>query len=107
MFRHMKNDDKHKIFQVGITRLQAWADKWLLKFHPDKCKLLAIGKRTFTYQYTVYIDDLVTVALCHVETEKDVEVTFDEDVTFRQEIKLRATKANNIMRTHVYIYIYI
>ena len=44
MFGHIQNSDDQKIFQDDITRLQAWADKWLLKFHPEKCKLLAIGK---------------------------------------------------------------
>ena len=44
MFRHIQNSDDQIICQDYITRLQAWTDKWLLKFHPEKCKLLAIGK---------------------------------------------------------------
>ena len=36
MFPHMKNDDDYKILQDDITRLKARANKYLLKFHPDK-----------------------------------------------------------------------
>ena len=45
----------------------------------------------------MYTDDLTTISLSRVQTEKDVGVTFDEDMTFRHDITLRATKANNIM----------
>ena len=88
-----------KIFQDDITRQQAWADKWLLKFHPDKCKLLTIRKRTPSFKYTMYTDDLTTISdsLSRVQTEKDVGVTFDVTMTFRHDITLRAPKANNIM----------
>ena len=97
MFHHIQNSDDQKIFQDNITRLQAWTDKWLLKFHPEKCELLAIGKRTPSFKYTMYTDDLTTISLSRVQTEKDVGLTFDEDMTFRHDITLRATKANNIM----------
>ena len=107
MFRHIQNSDDQKICQDYITRLQAWTDKWLLKFHPEKCKLLAIGKRTPSFKYTMYTDDLTTISLSRVQTEKDVGVTFDEDMTFWHDITLRATKANNIMgiirRTYTYL----
>ena len=29
--------------QKDIDRLQDWAEKWQLQFHPDKCKVLRIG----------------------------------------------------------------
>ena len=29
--------------QNDISQLQDWSDKWLLSFHPDKCKVMHIG----------------------------------------------------------------
>ena len=42
MYRHIHKEQDHITFQEDIARLQEWADKWLLKFHPKKCKLLTI-----------------------------------------------------------------
>ena len=71
LFRHMRNDDDHKVFQDDIIQLQVWVDKWLPQFHPDKYKLLKRGKRTSTSQYTMYTDDLMTVPLYHVKTSDE------------------------------------
>ena len=30
--------------QMNIQALQEWSDKWLLCFHPEKCKAMRIGK---------------------------------------------------------------
>jgi hypothetical protein len=30
--------------QMDIHALQEWSDKWLLCFHPEKCKAMRIGK---------------------------------------------------------------
>ncbi|KAI8518899.1 hypothetical protein Bbelb_021560 [Branchiostoma belcheri] len=37
--------------QQDLTSLQIWADKWQLKFHPDKCTVLRVGSGhpNFTY----------------------------------------------------------
>ena len=52
-------------------------------------------------------DDHSRVALSRVQDEKDVGVTFDEDMTFRKDISPRANKANSIMgiirRTYTYL----
>ena len=69
LYRQIRNDSNHKIFQDDISKLQSWADDWLL--------------------------------------QKDVEVTFDEDMTFRKDVNTRANKANSIMgiirRTYTYL----
>ena len=38
--------------QKDIDRLQDWAEKWQLKFHPDKCKVLRIGHGHPEFTYT-------------------------------------------------------
>ena len=107
LYRQIRNDSDHKIFQADISKLQSWADDWLLKFHPDKCKILGMGKKELTHQYYMTKDDHSLVALSRVQDEKDVGVTFDEDMTFRKDISTRANKANSIMgiirRTYTYL----
>ena len=107
LYRQIRNDSDHKIFQDDISKLQSWADDWLLKFHPDKCKILGVGKRELTHQYYMTKDDHSLVALSRVQDEKDVGVTFDEDMTFPKDISTRANKANSIMgitrRTYTYL----
>ena len=72
-----------------------------------KIKLVAADRKTDLPQYTMYTNDLLAVPLCLVETQRYAGVTFDEDMAFRQEINLRATKVNNIMgimrRTNTYL----
>ena len=38
IFRHIQNRDDHIILQHDLDKLTEWSNKWLLKFHPDKCK---------------------------------------------------------------------
>ena len=88
LYKQIRNDSDHKIFQDDISKLQNWADDWLLKFHPDKCKILGVGKNELTHQYYMTKDDHSLVALSRVQDEKDVGVTFDEDMTFRKDISV-------------------
>ena len=107
LYGQIRKDSDHKIFQNNILKLQSWADDWLLKFHPDKCKILGMGKKELTHQYYMTKDDHSRIALSRVQDEKDVGVTFDEDMTFRKDISTRANKANAIMgiirRTYTYL----
>ena len=91
MFRHIQNSDDQK--KYSRTTSPDYRPGLII----EKCKLLPIGKRTPSFKYTMYTDDLTTISLARVQTEKEAGVTFDEDMTFRHDITLRATKANNIM----------
>ena len=44
MYRQIQDASDRLTFQEDISKLQEWADKWLLKCHPDKCKLMTIGR---------------------------------------------------------------
>ena len=97
IYRHIQTTQDQDIFQKDIGSLQAWADKWLLKFHPNKCKIMSFGKKHPCYEYTMYTEDRSVVPLSRVQDEKDVGVTFEEDMTFRKDITSRVVKANTIM----------
>ena len=44
IFRAITNTNDQDILQQDLSILEQWSDKWLLKFHPDKCKHMEIGK---------------------------------------------------------------
>ena len=108
LYRQINSDEDEQIFQADINRLQGWSDKWLLRFHPDKCKAMSVGKKQeVPANYYMISEDGERIALERVSKEKDLGVTWDEDLSFREEIANRVQKANNIMgvirRTYVYL----
>ena len=107
MYRQIQDASDRHTFQEDISKLQEWADKWLLRFHPDKCKLMTIGRDTPTEHYTMSSEDKGLIPMANVQSEKDVGVIFDLNMSFREDINSRATKANNIMgiirRTYTYL----
>jgi hypothetical protein len=45
VFKDINDIEDNKILQNDIQELENWSDKWLLRFHPDKCKVLSAGKQ--------------------------------------------------------------
>ena len=44
LFKHIKTAEDIASVQRDLQRLEAWSEKWLLKFHPGKCHVLSLGK---------------------------------------------------------------
>jgi hypothetical protein len=47
------SDDSTRL-QEGLTKLEEWSDTWLLRFHPDKCKHMQIGKKNDDNNYSLH-----------------------------------------------------
>ena len=47
-----KEMDKEEL-QQDLEKLDDWSMKWLLKFHPQKCKYMTIGKNGAQFKYTL------------------------------------------------------
>ena len=81
--------------QEDLNRLETWSLKWLLSFHPDKCKILTLGKHEnipHAFQYSLFGTELE-----HLFQEKDLGVIIDSDITFEDHIACKVKKANSIM----------
>jgi hypothetical protein len=78
--------------QQDLTALHTWSERWLLRFHPDKCKVLTIGKRRHEHTYVLNHADLEAV-----DDMKDLGVIIDADLKFRSHIQEKVNKANAIM----------
>jgi len=56
LYREIANQSDIEIVQNDINNLIKWSEKWLLRFHPDKCKVLSItgkGHQQRTTNYTM------------------------------------------------------
>jgi hypothetical protein len=34
------------MLQADLDNLQSWSDTWLLKFHPNKCKVMSVANKS-------------------------------------------------------------
>ena len=101
IYRRIQNDqDRHKL-QEDLNNLQDWSDKWLLKFHPDKCKTMTISTTSKPrFQYTLTQQQVAlpkTTALAHSNEEKDIGITIDSYLTFEKHMTQKVNKANQII----------
>ena len=61
--------------QDDLDRLYDWSNKWLLKFHPKKCKSISIPhKDEVNWSYHLYDDSGDRIDLERTQGEKDIGV---------------------------------
>jgi hypothetical protein len=94
IFKIIKSSDDSTILQDDLTKLEEWSDTWLLRFHPDKCKHMHIGKQNDDNSYSLHRKSLEKVI-----EEKDIGVVIDSDLTFEKHINGKVNKANQMFAT--------
>ena len=93
-YKIIKSSDDSTILQEDLTKLEEWSDTWLLRFHPDKCKHMHIGKKNGDNSYSLHRKSLEKVI-----EEKDIGVVIDSDLTFEKHINEKVNKANQMFAT--------
>ena len=84
IYRVITKKEDAKSLQDDLHELEKWSDKWLLKFHPDKCHVLTLGKYDnikHTERYKIWNHELE-----HVFEEKDLGIIVDSELTFAEHI---------------------
>ena len=74
LFKSMADEEQ---MQADIDALKVWATKWLLTFHPAKCKVMRIGSKeppTTSYHMTT---NHVATTLAWSSLKKDLGVLVD------------------------------
>ena len=95
IFRAISCKEDSLRLQDDITKLEEWSDLWLLKFHPDKCHLLTLGKLEnimYCHRYKVGGEEIE-----HTFEEKDLGVVVDSELAFSEHITEKVKKANSIV----------
>ena len=49
--RQIRKENDPREVQDDLHSLQGWSDIWLLKFHPQKCKFMSIGRKKIDHRY--------------------------------------------------------
>lgn len=93
IFNIITDKQDNEQLQTDLNKLSDWSDTWLLKFHPDKCKHMHIGKPgpDPDLRYT-----LKSKQLEHVKEEKDIGVIIDSELNFDRHISEKVNKANSM-----------
>jgi len=85
-----------KILQDDIIKLQDWSCTWNLYFNVSKCASMHIGKKNERCEYVMKVDnDYKPINVC--ESEKDLGVTFDCELSFDLHIQRVVGKANQMI----------
>ena len=110
IFREIREEKDEKMLQADLDNLQSWSDTWLLKFHPNKCKVMSVANKSVdkgTKHYHLYNNDGNIIELKQSDGEKDIGVFVDENLSFNKHIQNQVNKANSIMglirRTYTYL----
>ena len=96
IFKTITSPRDQRILQNDLDYLTSWSSKWLLRFHPDKCNLMHVGKTIQQeYAYNMKIDNIAHEL--GVEEQKDIGVIIDSNLEFDKHINQKINKANSIM----------
>ena len=64
IFNKIKENTDVIDLQKDLAKLTEWSNEWLLKFHPDKCKHMRIGRKSETIP--AYTIERLATNLCHI-----------------------------------------
>lgn len=95
VFREIKTHQDHIILQEDINKLMVWSNKWLLKFHPDKCVSMKITHKLNHVCTESYV--MGNHKLKESKCEKDIGVSIDNNLKFDIHVNNCVNKANRVL----------
>lgn len=96
IYNIVNNKEQAEKLQEEIDKLYNWSQVWQLLFHPDKCHILHLRKKSMNHEYYMGTDQ-DKIKLNTTEEEKDLGVTVDNKLTFSEHCNKIVTKANKIL----------
>ncbi len=96
IFNKISNRNDQEKLQANLWKLEEWAKTWEMRFHPEKCKILHIGKDEEAYDYKMTANGS-PIELERISEEKDLGVLVDNTLSFEQHAEACITKANRIL----------
>ena len=100
--KNYNKDSNSDIIQQDLDALCTWAQIWQLRFNVKKCKSVHCGKNNQFYQYKMNFEDIETAS-----EEKDLGVTFQQDLKSGSHIAEKVNDANSTLSLIVSTFDYI
>ena len=94
LFREIKSPVDRFILQQDLISLTEWSDKWLLKFHPDKCVSMIISRSS---EIRVASYEMENHQFHCSNCEKNIGVFIDSSLNFDKHISYAVNKANRVL----------
>ena len=80
-----------------LRTLETWAKTMQMKFHPEKCKVMHLGRTNPKTTYHMKTEEGGYHELEEVEVEKDLGVEVDNKLKFSNHIQSKVNKANKVL----------
>ena len=95
VFRSIRIPKDSRKLQDDIDQIYKWAEHSLLQLHPEKCITMTVGAREDPgREYTMKDGQ---IKLRAVDKEKDIGVTIDNQLKFREHMNDKVQKANRLL----------
>lgn len=99
IFKEIRTSDDCEDLQKDIHLMYEWSDKWMLKFHPDKCKTMRIRKSNIDLKEYSLKPGIPSME--YSTAEKDVGVTIDNKLSFEKHISDKGKLISRINKTYI------
>ena len=96
LYGNAKTLEQCQTIQEDLRKLEEWENKWQLRFHPNKCTVVRINKGHPEFIYKMRTDDS-QIELAVSDTERDLGVLIDKNLSFENHIHQITKKANSMI----------
>ena len=95
LYRDIKSEHDRELLQQDIYNMYDWSQKWLLRFHPDKCVVMNVGNNNLPQKKYKLSNELPYMKSS--DCEKDIGVYIDSRLTFEKHMNEKINKTNTIV----------
>ena len=90
--REIRSESDASALQADLHKLEEWSNKWLLRFHPDKCQVLHVSRarNKLTNPYTLFGTQLQVT-----ESIKYLGINITSDLRWNKQVDAVRSKANS------------
>ena len=94
----LNSNDQSEKLQRDIKSLTEWPDKWHLRFHADKYKVVHLGRQNQKHVYQMKKHGSNEVVELHeTKLEKDLGVFTDNELKFSTHVEKQVNKGNQLL----------
>lgn len=94
LFKKISGDDDCRMLQEDISSVSSWLSNIKLSFHPNKCEVMSITRKTSIIHRKYCINN---IELKRVSVKKDLGVTFQTNLKFNEHLNNILSSSNSTL----------